>query len=72
MVVYCSGLGDGNAHSHTDLPVILAGRGGGVFNPGRHLEPAGNVPMTNLYVTMLNNLGIKTTAFGDSNGPLAV
>jgi hypothetical protein len=54
------------------LPVILAGRGGGVFNPGRHLDPAGNVPMTNLYVTMLNNMGIKANSFGDSTGALSV
>lgn len=68
MVVYCSGLGDGNAHSHNDLPVILAGRGGGAFHPGRHVDPSGNVPMNNLYVTMLNNLGVKVDSFGDSNG----
>jgi hypothetical protein len=70
MVVYCSGLGDGNAHSHSDLPVILAGRAGGAFNPGRHFEPGANTPMNNLYVTMLNKMGIKTDAFGDSTGAL--
>jgi hypothetical protein len=70
MVVYCSGLGDGNAHSHNDLPVIVAGRAGGAFHPGRHFDPGENVPMNNLYVTMLNNMGVKTTSFGDSNGEL--
>lgn len=70
MVVYCSGLGDGNAHSHTDLPVILAGRAGGAFNPGRHFDPGPNTPMNNLYVTMLNRMGIKTDSFGDSTGAL--
>ena len=70
MVVYCSGLGDGNAHSHNDLPFILAGRAGGAFTPGRHLEPSDNTPMTNLYVTMLNTMGVKANSFGDSTGAL--
>ncbi len=70
MVVYCSGLGDGNAHSHTDLPVIVAGRAGGTFNPGRHFDPGSNTPMNNLYVTMLNRMGVKVDSFGDSTGAL--
>jgi hypothetical protein len=70
MIVYCSGLADGNAHSHANLPVLLAGRGGGAFNPGRHLEPASNVPMNNLYVTMLKTMGISVDSFGDSTGAL--
>src|SRR5688572_27648882 len=70
MVVYCSGLADGNAHSHNNLPFILAGRGGGAFHPGRHFEPASNVPMNNLYVTMLNTMGVKVNSFGDSTGAL--
>ncbi|HTD68276.1 MAG TPA: DUF1552 domain-containing protein [Candidatus Limnocylindria bacterium] len=70
MVVYCSGLGDGNAHSHNDLPVILAGRGGGAFNPGRHFDPETTTPMNNLYVTMLNRMGVKVDSFGDSTGAL--
>jgi len=71
MIVYCSGLGDGNAHSHADLPVIVAGRAGGAFNPGRHFDPGSNVPMNNLYVRMLNTMGVKVDSFGDSTGVLA-
>lgn len=70
MIVYCSGLGDGNAHSHNDLPVIVAGRAGGAFNPGRHFDPGSNTPMNNLYVTMLNTMGVKVDSFGDSTGAL--
>jgi hypothetical protein len=70
MIVYCSGLGDGQSHSHNDLPVILAGRAGGAFHPGRHLDPGSNTPMTNLYVTMLNTMGVKADSFGDSTGIL--
>jgi hypothetical protein len=70
MVVYCSGLGDGNRHSHNDLPVILAGRAGGAFQPGRYLDLPSDTPMNNLYVTMLNTLGVKVDSFGDSTGVL--
>ena len=70
MIVYCSGLGDGNAHSHVNLPFILAGKGGGAFHPGRHFEPGSNTPMNNLYVTMLQNMGVKVSEFGDSTGAL--
>jgi hypothetical protein len=70
MVVYASGLSDPNRHNHDDLPVILAGRGGGVFTPGRHLDLGENTPMTNLYVRMLNEMGVKVEQFGDSTGRL--
>jgi len=71
MIVYCSGLGDGNAHSHTNLPFVLAGRAGGAFHPGRHFVPTGDTPMNNLYVTMLHTMGVKVDRFGDSTGMLA-
>ena len=41
MIVYGSGIGDGNRHNHDDLPVIVAGRGGGTITPGRHHPSAG-------------------------------
>jgi hypothetical protein len=70
MVVYASGLSDPNRHNHDDLPVILAGRAGGVFTPGRHLKLGQNTPMTNLYVRMLDEMGAKVDRFGDSTGRL--
>jgi hypothetical protein len=67
MIVYASGNGDGNAHSHTNLPVILAGAGGGKLQTGRFLK-AGSVPMANMYLEMLERLGIDgVTHFGDSS-----
>ena len=72
MIVYCSGLSDGNRHAHDNLPVILAGRGGGVLKPGTHLNVGDKTPMTNLYVRMLNIMGVKTDRFGDSTGVLSV
>ena len=71
MVVYCSGLSDGNRHRHDDLPVIVAGKAGGKFQPGRHTKLAANTPMSNLYVRMLGELGVKVDRFGDSTSVLA-
>jgi hypothetical protein len=69
MLVYCSGLSDGNRHNHSDLPVILAGKAGGAYRPGRHVK-LGDTAMTNLYVRMLQTMGVKTDRFGDSTGVL--
>ncbi len=71
MLVYCSGLSDGNRHKHDDLPVIVAGHGGGALRPGRHVNLGSNTPMTNLYVSLLNKMGVKTDRFGDSTGALS-
>ena len=70
MVVIGSGIGDGDRHNHNDLPVILAGRAGGAFAPGIVRKYAQNTPLCNLYVSMLNTMGVPTTRFGDSTGPL--
>ncbi len=65
-----SNLGDGSSHSTTNLPVLLAGGG---FRHGQHLhfDPKNPPPLCNLYVTMLQRLGIETDKFGTSTGTLA-
>jgi hypothetical protein len=70
MIVYGGGISDGNAHNHDDLPILLAGKGGGAFKPGRHIRYPKETPLTNLYVSMLDRMGAKVDSFGDSNGPL--
>ncbi|PQO38987.1 hypothetical protein C5Y96_03705 [Blastopirellula marina] len=74
MIVYGSGLCDGNRHNHDNLPVILAGKGGGTFETGRHvqLDVKQRTPMSNLFVTMMDRMGIREPEFGDSTGPLTV
>ena len=69
MVLYGSGISDGNKHRHDNLPIILAGRGGGKLTPGTH-RMYKDTPMCNLYVNMLNNFGLPTKSFSDSNGTL--
>jgi len=70
MIVYGSGIGDGNRHNHDDLPVLLAGRGGGALQPGRHFKLDRKVPMTNLYLSLLDRMGVKAEKLGDSTGKL--
>jgi hypothetical protein len=69
MIVFGGGISDPNKHSHSDLPVILAGSGGGQLKPGTHSAYKDD-PMCNLYVSMLNGMGVETDRFGDSTGSL--
>jgi len=70
MVMYGSGLSDGNRHKHDDLPIILAGGAAGRVAGGRYLRYEGDPPLTNLYLTMLDKVGVPTEKLGDSTGRL--
>jgi len=72
MVLYGSGMSDGNQHNHTDLPVILAGGASGRLKGGRHLRHPSNTPMANLLLAMLEKFDIGEEKFGDSSGPLSI
>lgn len=69
MIVFGSGIGDGNRHNHDDLPVLVIGHGGGIQS-GRHVRYAKETPMTNLYLSMLDRFGVPMDNFGDSTGKL--
>ncbi len=71
MIVYGAGIGDGDKHNHDNLPVLLCGGGGGAFTAGRHTRLGKETPMTNLYLTMLDQMGVTVDRFGDSTGKLA-
>jgi hypothetical protein len=70
MIVYGSGIGDGNRHNHDDLPIILVGRGGGTIQTGRHVRHPRRTPLNNLFLAMLDRMEASTDALGDSNGRL--
>jgi hypothetical protein len=70
MIVYGSGLADGNAHAHDNLPVLLAGKGGGTIRTGRHFRCERETPMANLFLSLLDRMGVKTDHIGDSTGTL--
>jgi hypothetical protein len=68
MVLYGSGISDGNSHSHKDLPIAMFGRGGGSIRTGRHIQLRVGTPLTNLYCSMLNRVGAPVKKFSDSSG----
>jgi Protein of unknown function (DUF1552) len=71
MVVYGSGMEDGSKHNYDNLPVLLAGKGCGTLKPGRHIRyPNKKTPLSNLWVSLLNRMGLKAPKLGDSTGPL--
>lgn len=70
MIVYGSGLSDGNRHNNENLPVLLAGSGGGTLRPGRHIRYQEETPMTNLFMSLLERVGVETPYIGDSTGTL--
>jgi hypothetical protein len=67
MIVYGSGLSDGNRHAHDDLPILLVGHGAGM-RMGSHVAYPTQTPMTNLYLTLLDRMGVPAEQIGDSTG----
>lgn len=70
LVLYGSGLSDANRHTHHDLPIVLAGSGGGQFETDRLVHNEDNTPLNNLFVSMCHMAGAKVEALGDSTGVL--
>jgi len=70
MILYGSGNADGNRHTHANLPLVLAGSGGGVLTPGRYVQ-YGSQPLSNLFLTLADRVGVQNLErFGDSTGRL--
>lgn len=70
MILFGSGLRDGNKHSPRNLPLVLAGRAGGRLNTGQHRVYDRNTPLSNLYCSMLDAFGTPVERFADSTGKL--
>lgn len=70
MVLYGSGMGDGNVHGHVKLPILLAGGAGGRLNGGRHLVSEDGTPLANLLLSMAEIAGVPTDHIGNSAGEL--
>jgi hypothetical protein len=70
MIAYGSAIEDGNRHSHHNVPLLLAGKGGGSIKSGRHVRITGDVPLNNLWLSMLDRMGAPTAKLGDSTGLL--
>ena len=72
MVMFGSDLRDGNAHDPHNLPIVLAGQGGGRITTGRHVINSRNTPLANLYLSMLDVMGTPVEKFADSTEKLAL
>lgn len=70
LIVYGSAIGDGDRHNHDDLPFLLIGGGGGSVRGGRHVRYSPNTPAANLYLSLLDRMGVTIEHFGDSTGRL--
>jgi hypothetical protein len=66
-MMYGAGMADSNTHSPIDIPIILAGGGAGNLKGGRHIRFK-NMPLANLHLTLLDQLGVHWDRIGDSNG----
>jgi hypothetical protein len=69
-ILYGSSISDGNAHTHHDLPLILAGGAAGQIKSGRHIRYPKETPMNNLLLTMLDQAGVHAEKLGDSTGEI--
>jgi hypothetical protein len=70
LIVYGSGIEDGDSHSHANLPIVMAGRGNGTVKTGRHIVYPSRTPLCNLWLNLLDRTGAKCDHLGDSTGRL--
>ena len=70
LILYGSSISDGNLHTHHDLPIVLAGGGGGQVKGNRHLRFPKETPLNNLLLSMVNKAGVPVEKFGDSTGTM--
>ena len=72
MILYGSSMSNGNQHDHDPLPIVLVGGAGGKLEGNRHIVTPAHTPMSNLLLGMLDKLGVRRDAFGDSTGMLSI
>jgi len=70
LVMYGSSIKDGNTHQEEDLPLLMAGQGGGGFKTNRRITAPKDTPLCNMYVSLLRHMGVEAESFGDSTGHL--
>ena len=71
MIIYGAGLSDGNRHLHEDLPTMVVGRAAGTIKTGRRIVFRRETPMCNLFLEMMDRMGVHMDHFGDSTGNLS-
>jgi hypothetical protein len=63
-------MADGNAHAHRDIPTVIFGKGGGTLTPGRHVICEPNTPICNLWLSLMDRMGVEEESLCDSTGRL--
>ena len=71
-IVFGGGLSDPDRHRHNELPIIVAGQGGGTIKTGLHTDLGKDTPMSNLFLDLIDRTGVKEERFGDSTGRLGI
>lgn len=72
VVLYGSPMGDSHVHGHDFVPLVLAGRAGGLVAGGQHIVSAPGTPMANLLLSVAHSLGMEMDRIGDSSGLIAL
>jgi hypothetical protein len=72
MILYGCGIADSNRHTHEDIPVLVSGGGNGALKGNRHVKVAENTPVTNLYLSLVDRMGVRAEKLGDSTGKLEI
>jgi len=70
MIVHGAGMSNSDIHYHHDLPILLVGGGAGQVKGGRHIKFADDTPLSNLWLTLIDKMGLPVEQFGDSNGKI--
>jgi hypothetical protein len=70
MCLFGSGMGNPDAHDHSELPILVAGGGAGALRGGRHIRYAEPTPLANLHLSLLDKAGVHLDSFADSSGKL--
>lgn len=71
MLFYGGGIGDGNRHNHDELAILLSGKAQGTLGTGRHVRYPRGTPVCNLFLSMLDRVGLREGGFGDGTGRLS-
>jgi hypothetical protein len=70
LYLYGSGMGNPNVHDHSNLPILVAGGAAGGMKGGRHIKYDQPTPLANLYLTLLDKVGVRLDSFADSKGKM--
>ena len=68
LMLFGAGMSQGNTHSGSNIPILLAGKAGGAMKTGRHIQTAKNTQHSNFLLSVLQKMGVERERFGKSTG----